>query len=132
MAEVFVRFVQEGFHRWGDAPEGRAYLRDRHRHLFWIEASCEVAEDDREVEFHDIRDQVEIYYGLMAGKDRDFGTQSCEMLARRMAGKLCETFRRAFTVSVSEDGECGARVTVGLMDLVAAEKERAAPESDPA
>jgi hypothetical protein len=109
-----VRFVQEGWHCWPDAPEKRAYLREKHRHLFHIEASCEVTHDDREVEFHDLRDEVEIHFGLLAGAERDFGAQSCEQIALRLAEHLCERFRgREFFVSVSEDGEAGARVWVG-------------------
>jgi hypothetical protein len=39
--------------------------------------------------------------------------QSCEMLARRICRHLTEWSRREWTVSVSEDGEVGATVTMG-------------------
>jgi hypothetical protein len=110
-ATIFVRFIGEGFHAWPDAPESRAYLRDKHRHLFHIEARCTVGHFEREIEYHDLRDKVEVLYGLLAGPARDFGSQSCETIAHRLGSHLVEAFARPFTVLVSEDGECGSVVS---------------------
>ena len=78
-----------------------------------IEARCAVAHDDREAEFHDVMDQLEVLWGLIAGPQRDLGSQSCEMLARRIGMHLSEWSPRSWTVLVSEDGEAGAVVTTG-------------------
>lgn len=117
-AMISVRFQVEGWHRWPDAPPNRAYLRDLHRHIFWAEASMPVEHDDRDVEFHDLRDEA---LGLldeqgergvtMAGLN--FGHRSCEMLARHIAETLATRYGRAVRVSVSEDGECGSTVEAG-------------------
>lgn len=107
MTEVIVRFTREGFHRWADAPEHRIYLRETHRHLFYVEASLEVFADDREVEFHDFLDFCQLHF-----PSGDFGNQSCEMLARGLVEKITRQYpNRRVSVGVFEDGEVGARVT---------------------
>lgn len=110
-ATIFVRFTYPGFHRWAGAPAGRAYLADRHRHLFHVEVRMQVAHDDREVEFHDLIDEATALFDLL-GVDGNFGSHSCEMLGRELGSKLAEHYARPVTVIVSEDGECGAQVEV--------------------
>jgi hypothetical protein len=110
MTSIFVRTVAEGFHCWPDAPEHRAYLRAHHRHLFHIEARCEVAHDDREVEFHDVRDFIQAVWGHTGFVD--WGTNSCEQIARTIGNGLHIRWPRPWTVSVSEDNEAGAIVLV--------------------
>lgn len=109
--ELFVRFEREGFHRWPAAPDHRAYLRARHRHIFHIEVRMPAAvNDDREVEYHDLLDDARRTWG----SDRsDLGMMSCETLAAALARSLSLLYGRPTTVSVSEDGECGATVSVG-------------------
>lgn len=111
-ATIFVRFVGEGRHSWPEAPAHRGYLSFPHRHLFHIEAKTVAEHDDREIEFHDVRDQLETLWGLIAGPQRDLGRASCEDLARRIGQHLVEWAPRPWTVSVSEDGEAGATVLV--------------------
>jgi hypothetical protein len=118
-ATIFVRFVGEGWHSWPDAPERRGYLASSHRHLFHIEARTTVEHDDREIEFHDVRDQIEVLWNLIAGPKRDLGSASCEMLAGRIGRHLCEwSGGRYWSVSVSEDNECGATVASGPDDSI--------------
>lgn len=114
-AMIAVRFQAEGWHCWPDAPPRRAYLRDLHRHIFQAEVSMPVEHDDRDVEFHDLRDEA---LGLLTEQGQkgiriaglDFGHRSCEMLARHVAETLAARYGRAVRVSVSEDGECGSGV----------------------
>lgn len=112
-ATIHVRFTAPGFHRWADAPVERAYLAHTHRHLFHVEVRTTVKHDDREIEFHDLRDLAVAYFealGVPYAGARDFGGQSCEMLARDLARGLSKAFKRDFIVSVFEDGEVGATV----------------------
>jgi hypothetical protein len=51
---ITVRWTHPGFHAWPEAPPNRAYLRDRHRHLFYYELTIPVTHADRQVEFHDL------------------------------------------------------------------------------
>ena len=107
-AEIIVRFTSEGWHHYPDAPMERAYLAYLHRHLFHVEASIEVLHDDREIEFHDFLD-----FCRAAFPTGRLGAQSCEMLARDLANKITLQWSdRRVIVSVFEDGEVGARVSV--------------------
>jgi hypothetical protein len=89
-----------GFHCWPTAPPRRAYLRDRHRHLFRITAEVKVAHDDRDVEFHDLADLIRAWW-------------AAESLAHELGAALCGPSQQlAVTrITVSEDGECGATIT---------------------
>ena len=106
-AEIFVRFQAEGFHRWEDAPEGRSYLSSTHRHIFHVEVRITTTHDDREIEFHDLKD-----FCMMEFSEGDFGKMSCEMLARDLGEIVAFNYNRPVSVSVSEDGECGAIVFI--------------------
>jgi hypothetical protein len=114
-ATIFVRFTFGGWHCWPDAPERRAYLRDRHRHLFHVEVKTTVDHDDRELEFHDLLAFAAVEFSGLGEVDPeagivDFGSQSCETLARRLATVTADKYDKAIAVEVSEDGECGALV----------------------
>ena len=108
MTEIFVKLRVPGFHYWPKASTNRAYLGERHRHLFHLVVSMVVGHADREVEFHDLLDEVRRLFPV--GEDH-FG-KSCEMMAQEMGHTLATKYNRPVTVEVSEDGEVGARVTV--------------------
>lgn len=106
MTLVIVRFQVEGFHCWPAAPENRSYLRERHRHLFHVEARVEVTHDDREIEIHDLRD-----FCLMHFPSGELGSLSCENLATILMLEIRNAFPdRVIQVEVLEDGENGAFV----------------------
>lgn len=105
-AELFVRFRRAGFHHWPNPISGREYLRERHRHQFHVEVKMVAQHDDREVEFHDLLDAAR---ALFPGGE--LGSQSCEMMARKLAAALADEFGRSVAVTISEDGECGSTVT---------------------
>lgn len=102
------RFDIEGFHRW---PEAKNYLRHPHRHLFRIEGWQEVQDNNREVEFIELRHQVEWYlrnaYKSISQVAVDFGDKSCESIAE----DILNAFRLS-KVSVFEDNENGAVLEV--------------------
>lgn len=101
----------DGLHCWPGAHETRSYLRSPHRHRFVVAARVFVSHDDRDVEWHDLRDMLRLALSSAAG-DRlsnglyDFGPQSCEGIAEHVAAYLTASHRlRVQRVSVSEDGE---------------------------
>lgn len=102
---IFVRFTQPGFHHWPEPTEERAYLGQRHRHLFHVEVRMHVEHDNREVEFHDLLDLAR---SLFPGGE--LGGRSCEMMARHLGKQIARHYGRAIEVIVSEDGEVGASV----------------------
>ena len=115
-ATIFVRLTVPAWHRWPDAPVGRAYLRQPHRHLWHYEARMPVHHDERDVEFHDLMREVRIWlaetYQQDEGDGFHFGARSCETLARELGEHLAQRHGREVEVSVSEDGEAGACVRV--------------------
>ena len=106
---IFVRFQVPGFHHWPEPTPQRAYLGQRHRHLFHVEVRTKVEHDDREVEFHDLLD-----FARSEFPGGELGAQSCEMMARSLGNKIARRFGRAVEVTVSEDGEVGAAVFTPL------------------
>lgn len=116
LCEIFVRWQQEGWHNWPEAPEHRYYLRASHRHIFYYEVRVGVRRDeyDRGIEFHDLLD-----YCKGQTKGTQLGANSCEMLAEAMGHSVQQWLLgqdlglRIVQVTVSEDNECGATVTRG-------------------
>lgn len=113
---IWVTFRKEGFHKYPQAKtdpklSAVSYLGDLHRHLFGFRVEIEVFHDDREIEFHLFKREME---GLFTtGADIDY--KSCEMLAQGVVdylqGKYCTNTKRFISVTVDEDGECGSTVT---------------------
>lgn len=103
--EIVVRFQVAGFHQWPDAPDNRSYLRDKHRHLFHVEASMPVSHNEREVEFHDFLDFCRRRF-----PGGDLGARSCESMAEALAITIKNRYQRSARVAVFEDGEVGAVV----------------------
>lgn len=109
---IYVTLQIEGTHNWPDCPfEEVDYLRDPHRHVFWIKAHKVVTHSDRDVEFimlkHQIRNYLAQQYYQYEKQLCVFGAKSCEMIAE----ELCSVFELC-ACDVSEDNENGAIVTV--------------------
>lgn len=108
---IQARSVVNGLHHWPDAPERRAYLRSLHRHIFVIDVRIFVGGADREVEFHDLSENVETLvrsFGVRYHDDSlltNFGALSCEHIAGRVAQALLAEGLSVQSVTVSEDGE---------------------------
>lgn len=96
---VSAQFV--GFHYWENCPRGYEYLGNTHRHLFKVRLGMRVIDSDREIEFHDLQNQLNVYL-KRHWADREFEC-SCEHIAEY----IMAFFTAAF-VEVSEDGENGA------------------------
>lgn len=111
LTEVWATHRFVGFHNWPSAPTGRGYLSDRHRHLFHVRASVEVLHDDRDVEFHDLLDEVAATCSLLGDGDGELGPMSCEQIALEVCNAVTKKWPgRAVACEVSEDGEAGASV----------------------
>ena len=91
--EVYCTLQVEGMHNWPVCPfEEVNYLCDPHRHLFHIKAIKKVTHDDRDVEFIMLKHKIEDYfYEKYFNSDlrlMDFGSMSCEMIAKNLITKL--------------------------------------------
>lgn len=98
---VWVRTQFVGFHRYRDAPDEVAFLRDYHRHVFHVRLGVQVTGLNREVEFFTLKKKVDDFLEC-AYANKEFEA-SCEQIA----DNLMKVFGACF-VEVSEDGECGA------------------------
>lgn len=110
---VWVTFDKVGFHRYPDAPDEVAYLRDRHRHVFKFRVAISVFHDDREIEFHMMKNWLLSLYedGATSLRALEVDHKSCEMLAQDLMDQILKKYdclKRRVVVDVSEDGECGA------------------------
>jgi hypothetical protein len=111
--EVFCSFSFEALHCWAKCPiDEVSYLRDMHRHMFYVKAFVEVNHDDRDVEFIQLKHNMQAY--LMQKYPHDqlspfpvlvLQSMSCEMLAQ----DLLERFNLV-RCEVNEDNENGAIV----------------------
>jgi len=111
---IVVRLNVEGIHNWPEArnvfPEV-GFLSDPHRHIFHIECKKQVTHDDRDIEIimfkRDILDYLSVNYStiIAAPTVHDFGSKSCEMLAR----ELLMEFKLDYC-QVLEDNENGAEI----------------------
>lgn len=109
--EIWVKFTKHGIHKYPDAPEEVAYLRDPHRHLFHFKVTITVFHHDREIEFHLFQNWL---LSLFERGDLQLDYKSCEMLASELLGKVLDKYdclHRNVSVEVSEDDECGAVIT---------------------
>jgi hypothetical protein len=101
---IWIRFQFEAFHRWKDAPDEVAFLRDRHRHLFHVRVEWSVSHAEREREFFIEQKKAQQAVERLR-LEPDAEEWSCETWAARI---MEET--GAWSVEVSEDGENGSRV----------------------
>lgn len=88
---VDVCVIVPGYHCWPSAPDRLAFLRNKHHHAFEIRVRKAVSHDDRDVEFFDLATAVEHHFAQYPQDDLghyDFGTVSCETLAKRLMAAL--------------------------------------------
>lgn len=110
---IIVRTRFEAIHSWLDCPyEDVAFLRNPHRHEFWVEVEIEVTHNDRDVEFIRAKRLLDLYIAEYY-KGKDLGSMSCEDIAEGLflAAELRRDICLFHSVTVLEDGENGAKVS---------------------
>lgn len=106
---IVVNLTVEGLHFWKTCSIKEVdFLKNTHRHLFYITCKKEVAHDDRDIEIIMFKRRIkeflkENYYG--DGIILKFGSMSCEMIAK----ELVQEFNLTYCL-VLEDNENGAEV----------------------
>jgi hypothetical protein len=100
---VWITTTFEGFHQWPNAPDCVAFLRDVHRHIFHVKLGKEVVGDDREIEFIQLKWDVDKYL------EKHYSGQEFSDSCEQIASELLIEFDASF-VEVDEDGENGVRV----------------------
>lgn len=111
---ISVRTQFESLHCYPNAPERVSYLRNVHRHSFFVEAKIEVFHDDRELEFIIVKEDLSKFIQeSLVQRDMDkLVSMSCEMMAKSIMTYLSDSYgsNRRYFVSVYEDNENGAEV----------------------
>ncbi len=93
-----------GFHYWENAPDKFDYLRNVHRHKFYVTIYKKVTGSDREIEFIDFKKSITEH--LREFYENKIFPYSCEMIAESIL-KLYDCDK----VYVFEDDENGGMVT---------------------
>lgn len=107
---VVVKLSLAGLHHWKECDiEHKLYLRELHRHVFYLRIEKTVAHDDRDIEIIALKEQITEYleckYFDIHHRCLNFGTMSCEQIALDVMHEFsCDA------VEVLEDNENGAIV----------------------
>lgn len=107
MMLLYVTFSFEGFHKYEDAPTSVAYLRDLHRHIFYVTVYIPVDDlSSRDLEFHMVKELLQTKLPVFVNIN---DTGSCEDICRRIHN-MCHVLlgNPCCKVKVSEDNENGA------------------------
>lgn len=96
-----------GSHRWPQAPQHRSYLREQHWHPFRVRIEVLVQHEEREVELHDLRMQLD---RCIVELQHSSSAWSCETWALRIGGWLFDLGLQVASCEVWEDHAHGARV----------------------
>ena len=107
MKSIIVKTTFQGFHRYKDAPEEVKFLKDWHRHLFYVEVWFKVEGDNREIEFFIVKKIIDNYLNNYRDKQFEY---SCEQIAE----KILNYFKvdNCYKVRVFEDNENGSEVEI--------------------
>lgn len=112
LRQITIKTKFEGIHCYPEAPDEVAFLRNPHRHEFYVEAIIEVFSDDRDLEFIIVKRSIDNFIKEEILKEGpDLGRASCEMLADKILSFLKRSYKyRKITVAVLEDNENGSLV----------------------
>jgi hypothetical protein len=106
---VKIQTTFEATHCWPDCNiESVSYLKNQHRHLFFVAVAFLVTQD-RQIEFIDMKRQIDGFI-LMNYKGMFIGSKSCETIAEEIYLHFQEKKYPIFSVSISEDNENGVEV----------------------
>jgi hypothetical protein len=103
---VSASFEIPGLHCWPDAPNDKFYLRNFHRHMFYITLVKRVLGDNREIEFISLKEDGLSWFTSTFHWSKgcyDLGERSCEQI-----GLLLMDFFDLDCCKVFEDNENGS------------------------
>ncbi len=103
---IQVNLQVEGLHHWQECDlKDVLYLKNLHRHIFYIKAIKEVSHNNRDIEIILFKNSIRKY--LQETYQGNFGNMSCEDIAEDVLRKFdCNI------VEVLEDNENGAIVSI--------------------
>lgn len=122
---VTVHFMKRGIHCYPEAATRPdlatgdkydvSYLAHPHAHDFWFKVTVSVVQNDRDIEFLQLRDRLSDLYdnGIL-----DCGRKSVETMAEELIEQVLEMYPgRSVEVSVYEDSLTGCGGTVSYTPI---------------
>lgn len=101
---IWITTQFEGFHKYPDAPEDVAFLKNLHRHIMKLKVWISVKHNDRDIEFFQFKRFVESLI-----KDNSFDYKSLEMISDGLYALIIKKYSdREIWIEISEDGENGS------------------------
>jgi len=107
MLAVKIKTQFEDFHNWPDAPDEVAFLRSRHRHIFYVVVKIQVLDEDRDIEYFMAKREIDKIIGkqIIPMEER----KSCENMSSVILDFLEVVYPKRFIeVEVNEDNENGS------------------------
>lgn len=108
--EIIIKFDIEGFHKYENAPEQVAFLRDLHRHTFKVKCGIKVNHNERDKELFMVRDEITEYINQVYGSPANFDNMSVESIAQEILEFAQED--GMMWVEVWEEDTGGARISL--------------------
>ena len=95
------------FHSRADAPEEVKFLKNEHRHMFYVKVELAVNHDDRDIEFFIAKKYInQVISNIFPEHPTQDGYRigSCEMACQSIYDKIKEKYK-VISISVNEDNE---------------------------
>lgn len=106
---VIIKTVFVGFHQWPDAPNVVLFLKNEHRHKFYVTAEFEI-HSDRELEYFMLLEKLNSIINSLYGTTFKLGSKSCEVLCDELAFEIQSFCTDLVSISVFEDEENGSKL----------------------
>lgn len=112
---LHVKTQFEGFHRWPEAPDDVAFLRNLHRHLFSVVLTLSLPPNStRQFEFFQVQRDLKLLCRHVLIRLKEVPSMSCEQIAACIGNcPLCTWRPFLLSITVSEDEENSATVVFG-------------------
>lgn len=103
---IFIKTQFEGFHKYENAPDEVSFLKNLHRHIFYVKVSIQVFHNERDLEFFIVKKAIEKFIK----ESKISMNASCEYIAEGIYNFIYNNYgnERKISVEVSEDNENGA------------------------
>lgn len=113
--KVIVTNNFKGYHKYSNAPDDVAFLRNVHRHVFNVKTTIDVSHNERDIEFFQLQNSIEHFvqdtFAYSSQYIAGIYILSCESLAEAIVNHLRKIYpERHVRVEVWEDNENGAIV----------------------
>ncbi len=101
---IIVKSQFTALHHWPNCPfDEVSFLKNKHRHIFYITIKAKVNHNDRDLEFFMVKKELDKF---LQAYSYDLGAMSCEMICEDILSK----FSYINYACVMEDNENGSEI----------------------